>query len=195
MAGPRFPAFRILDGPAEKRHQTSYDPCFVRRIRGLARIRPCSGRPRNLKHVFAPHRCRHSGRRMPSRFAITDNGSGRAGSGPRAWARLYCIHIQSCGSWPPRLNQSRAPCLCASVGAARSAPRRPRWRCGSPVRWPRIRAPPAVAPRAGSGKSCGTSRWRRFARNRATICRRAPGPRATLATDRRHQNPGVTQRI
>jgi hypothetical protein len=43
---------------------------------------------------------------MRSRFAITDNGSGRVGSGPRAWACLYCCHIQSCGSWPARLNQS-----------------------------------------------------------------------------------------
>ena len=48
----------------------------------------------------------HNGRRKPSLLAITDNGSGRAGSGPRAWARLYCSHIQSCGSWPARLNQS-----------------------------------------------------------------------------------------
>src|SRR6516165_7166554 len=43
---------------------------------------------------------------MPSLLAITDNGSGRVGSAPRAWACLYCCHIQSCGSWPPRLNQS-----------------------------------------------------------------------------------------
>ena len=43
---------------------------------------------------------------MPSLLAITDNGSGRAGSGSRAWACLYCCHIQSCGSWPARLNQS-----------------------------------------------------------------------------------------
>src|SRR5215472_14517925 len=43
---------------------------------------------------------------MPSRLAITDNGSGRVGCWPCARARLYCIHIQSCGSWPARLNQS-----------------------------------------------------------------------------------------
>jgi hypothetical protein len=32
---------------------------------------------------------------MPSRFAITDSGSGRAGCGPRARACLYCCHSQS----------------------------------------------------------------------------------------------------
>jgi hypothetical protein len=39
-------------------------------------------------------------------LAITDSGSGPVGSGRRAWAYLYCCHIQSCGSWPTRLNQS-----------------------------------------------------------------------------------------
>ena len=48
----------------------------------------------------------HNGRSRPDRFAITDNGSRGVGSGPRAWACLYCCHIQSCGSCPPRLNQS-----------------------------------------------------------------------------------------
>ena len=43
---------------------------------------------------------------MPSLRAITDNGSGRVGSEPRARARLYCCHIQSCGSRPDCLNQS-----------------------------------------------------------------------------------------
>src|ERR1700746_2432223 len=37
---------------------------------------------------------------------MTDNGSGGGGGVPRAWAFLYICHIQSCGSWPPRLNQS-----------------------------------------------------------------------------------------
>ena len=43
---------------------------------------------------------------MASLLAITDIGSGWVGCGPRAWACLYNCHIQSCGSWPPRLNQS-----------------------------------------------------------------------------------------
>ena len=54
--------------------------------------------------------CRHhNGRRMPSLLAITDNGSGRGGCGPPAWARLYCIHIQSCGSWPVRTGRAIRP--------------------------------------------------------------------------------------
>jgi hypothetical protein len=49
----------------------------------------------------------HNGRRMPNLFAITDNGSGRSGSGPPTWARLNSIYIQFCGSWPARLNHMR----------------------------------------------------------------------------------------
>ena len=45
----------------------------------------------------------HDSRKRPSRLAITDNGSGRVGCGPPAWARLYCIHIQSCGFCRSRL--------------------------------------------------------------------------------------------
>ena len=39
-------------------------------------------------------------------MAITDNGSRRGGSGTRDRASLCCCHIQSCGSCPPRSNQS-----------------------------------------------------------------------------------------
>jgi len=51
----------------------------------------------------------HDSRKRPSRLAITDNGSGRVGCGPPAWARLYCIHIQSCGSWPVRTGRAIRP--------------------------------------------------------------------------------------
>ena len=42
----------------------------------------------------------HDSRKRPSRLAITDNGSGRVGCGPPAWACLYICHMQSCGALP-----------------------------------------------------------------------------------------------
>jgi hypothetical protein len=73
----------------------------------------------------------------------------------------------------------------------------------------RIRQRPMVRREAGREEPAAPVRWRRPAGNRATACRRDPGPRATPTTGRRPRvtpgagyprtspgvNPGVMQRI
>ena len=137
-------------------------PQGVRKLTSHSSYRVSRNRP-TMAAGFGRYR---NGRRRPNLFAITDNGSGRAGSGPRAWACLYCCHIQSCGSWPARLNQSSIWAVestwssCLPLGNDRqlvqvcSEPRRPLGQLDKAVldhRGLRVHAHDLVAIAAGSG--------------------------------------------